>query len=362
MTLLSSWIDGLFAVIVTALWVTQQITLALIKSNTFSYKTPFYTKSYTILTFITFTVGISYSVVALITGYSQDFYAQATLTTIAGFIVAVAVENPQWRRIIRNSKKLEGLLCRQKYKIGDNRFLDITNTSTCVLKVLRKRKSYLSNDTRVINRETGRYANFGGEVHTFNGKGYVIIHLNESYFLGTDISTLNSLFSGYDSFGESRQWCMLEVAWFPSQMLSFDTNKANLCTLLIMIAISNEGCYKSLLNWKSVAAKVPSWIVKKVVTIRSMYTITYNSNAELSVINNQNINNIVKCIQNTANYEYNIDIAISLMMILKSEHNTIVSNVITKVGTYFEKCFNNTRQLDEIMFSWKTIVSSFFTA
>jgi hypothetical protein len=357
--MVNAWTDGLVSLVMTVTWGIQQLLISIISSNKLKRYMLRYVILHIVFTTITVLTGVCYVIVAVIDGNPNDFYAQASLTLLTGIIVALAVERPPWTKMLKNGRQIDYLLSRQKYKIGDRRFLAnviLPKESKCILKIVRNVPSGAKKTTQ----------NYGGPVYTLNERGYVYINFNESDLFGLNPKDINVLFTGYDTFTDIKILAYIELSWFPSNLINFSKEHMNLCSFL-----SNEGAYTSLKNWKSIAAEVPTWVLPLATDVQTHYKVTQKPKPNDIDYIIKNINNQIKPdlvdITSKINIEsgqYTANFAVSIIMILNSENINILKDAVQLLTKYFEQCFFDNQQIDQSLINdklWYIIADSFIS-
>ena len=341
--MLTFWTDGVVSVFMTVLWGLQQVYLSRLKASEPRVSIFRYVYTFACLTVATALLGIIYIFIAIIEGYPTNFFAQATITIFTGYVVALAVEQSPWHKMFINAKKVRALLSRQKYKIGEKRFASPPSSENCVLKIVRNEPTYAKN--------TNQW--FGGAVYTYDGKGLVYMEYGEPDLLGVDPIQLKSLFSGGNTFKDLRILCGIEISWFPTPLLKLSDN-VNICTILLLIISSDEGSRAKLRNWKGISCNIPPWVPKAVDAVAHMVTLRKTASIICHMIA-PNIENVAKKIDDIKTV-YDIDLVISLMMLLHSDNTNIMTKIIDILSQYFKDCFEANKP--PVYASWNHIAFS----
>lgn len=343
----NAWNDGIVASVFTVVWVIYVLVISSFRAD----KLQLHMRWRVIFVFVgmiaNLILGAVYVVIALVQGYPKKFDAQATLATMAAYIVSLAVEFPPLFKMYRNSAELDLLLSRRKFKPGDNR--PVSPRKNIVLEVVKSKP-----------RNAGSLvANYGGEVYVINNKSYVHSPLGETYLLGVPPGDIHMLFTGHSSIQDLKIMRSIELALLPTDVLRSrgTENRVDMCTFFLVAVASNEGCRASLYNWKSTASGIPPWVRDVVGTIMREFVITARDHLG-NLVNNHCMEDLCQTLFACGNTnKHDVSLAVSLMVLLHSEGKNFASAAITKINNYYEEGFDypDAVNQDELRGLWKSL-------
>ncbi len=347
----NAWNDGIVASVFTVVWVAYVLVISSFRAD----KLQLHMRWRVIVVFIIMVanliLGTIYVVIALVQGYPTRFDAQATLATMAAYIVSLAVDFPPLFKMYRNSVELDLLLSRRKFKPGDNR-------------PAFPRKNIVLEAVKSKPRNAGSpITNYGGKVYVVKNKSYVHSPLGETYLLGVSPGNIHKLFMGHNSIQDLKIMRSIELALLPTNVLRprGTEHRVDMCTFLLVAIASNEGCRASLYNWKSTASGIPPWVRDVVCTIVKNFTITARGHLG-SVTNNYHYQHCTKELCQTLfacgnTDKHDVSLAVSLMVLLHSERKNFASVAITMINEYYKKIFIDLDAVtqDELKNSWRNL-------